>query len=654
MFDKKYFFGNLIEIEKEYDSSKNIKDKSIINNIKKKFITPKLFELDLSEKNNRLDIMLNDLAFYKNERNEIQAKDFKNYKTPVFKNLLFNNLERNLMEISYINNKEKRNEKINKIFAWYKDKKALEKDIKTITYKTYNEKNEISLKDFLSKKFTKKLKKITLNKNHRNLELVNKKMLNEYKRKILSKPFYALKKSISYCSRNDYDESKGNFFAKNYINKKSFLTPVNNYSRSFLCKSKSFNDLFFDKKINEEQNRLIAIKRNAEEIKEKIKEYGAIKSKFKGNLNNKFEKKHLINLYVNKEDLSSFLLKKYNSKEKEKEAKIKLEKNKKNKKENIITEENDNDSPFKRERSYSHKIQFTSFDPKISPNKSSENENEKNSTHPNKKIKSTRSSSLKKKQKYNLKKFSLKNFARLINFKLFSGKNNKIVTNQIQNIENETKNVKSTDNISIKEYKIKFPQEKSFSDLMTKNKKEKNKDAFPDIISKDILNKRILNYRQLCKLNTNDEKNLNDSEIIKSLNKYNYEELNMNNKVAGKHFEKLRNKYNKFKDNLLKMRLSISFDKKQEFENLMKKIRTKKFNSLELNDEDDNYLAEKEDMKNDTLFEFRFKRKHQNKNINYSLFHALVNPNDNSNYSKYYLPRSGSMLLLKDIPKKFF
>ena len=60
MFDKKYFFGNLIEIEKEYDSSKNIKDKSIINNIKKKFITPKLFELDLSEKNNRLDIMLND------------------------------------------------------------------------------------------------------------------------------------------------------------------------------------------------------------------------------------------------------------------------------------------------------------------------------------------------------------------------------------------------------------------------------------------------------------------------------------------------------------------------------------------------------------------------------------------------------------------
>ena len=68
---------------------------------------------------------------------------------------------------------------------------------------------------------------------------------------------------------------------------------------------------------------------------------------------------------------------------------------------------------------------------------------------------------------------------------------------------------------------------------MTKNKKEKNKDAFPDIISKDILNKRILNYRQLCKLNTNDEKNLNDSEIIKSLNKYNYEEL-IKNEIINK------------------------------------------------------------------------------------------------------------------------
>ena len=323
----------------------------------------------------------------------------------------------------------------------------------------------------------------------------------------------------------------------------------------------------------------------------------------------------------------------------------------------IKTEENDNNITFKRERSYSYKIKTTSFHPNMSPISLNENEKNKevNLTQSNKKNKVLqRSLSLKKKQKYHLKKFSLINFSRLINLKLFSGKNNKIFTNQIKNIENDTKNIKSTDKISIKEYKIKFPQEKSFSDLMTKNKKEKNKDAFPDIISKDILNKRILNYRQLCKLNTNDEKNLNDSEIIKSLNKYNYEELNMNNKVAGKHFEKLRNKYNKFKDNLLKMRLSISFDKKQEFENLMKKIRTKKFNSLELNDEDDNYLAEKEDMKNDTLFEFRFKRKHQNKNINYSLFHALVNPNDNSNYSKYYLPRSGSMLLLKDIPKKFF
>ena len=35
-------------------------------------------------------------------------------------------------------------------------------------------------------------------------------------------------------------------------------------------------------------------------MKEKIKEFGLIKSKFKENLYNKFEKKNLINLYVNK------------------------------------------------------------------------------------------------------------------------------------------------------------------------------------------------------------------------------------------------------------------------------------------------------------------------------------------------------------------
>ena len=651
MLDEKDFFKNKIENEKEFDNSNDVLDISALDEFKKKYIAPKLVELNLIENNNYLNIMINDIINYKKEKNEIPVKDFINYNnTNIFKNLLYNNLEKNLVEISYIYDKEKRNEKINKIYEWYKDKKNLEKDIKTITYKSYKEKDEISKRDFLSKKLSKNLQEIKFNKNPRNLELIHRNKLDEYKRRKLRKPFYALKKSLSFCSFNDFNDSKEISYEKYYKNKYSYLTPANREMNSFLGRSKSLNELLIEKKLNEERNKLIAIKRNEEEMKEKIKEFGLIKSKFKENLHNKFEKKNLINLYVNKENLSSFLLKKYNMKEKE--AKLNLNKNNENKNNtidnnrNIKTEENDNNITFKRERSYSYKIKTTSFHPNMSPISLNENEKNKevNLTQSNKKNKVLkRSLSLKKKQKYHLKKFSLINFSRLINLKLFSGKNNKIFTNQIQNIENDTKNIKSTDKISIKEYKIKFPEKKSFSELMTKNKKEKNIDAIPNYISKDILNKRIFNYRQLCKINTNEEKNNNDSDINKSLSKYNYEELSINK--TGNHFEKLRNKYNKFKDNLLKMRLSMSFDKKKEYENLMDKIRLNKYNNLELNYEDDNYLAEKEIFMNNSLFDYKFKRKNQN--INYPLFHALVNPNDNFNYSKNYLPRNGSLLLFK-------
>ena len=50
---------------------------------------------------------------------------------------------------------------------------------------------------------------------------------------------------------------------------------------------------------------------------------------------------------------------------------------------------------------------------------------------------------------------------------------------------------------------MKFPQEKADSELINKNKKEKNSDALPKLLSNETLNKEKLLYKQLCKLNTN-------------------------------------------------------------------------------------------------------------------------------------------------------
>ena len=209
----------------------------------------------------------------------------------------------------------------------------------------------------------------------------------------------------------------------------------------------------------------------------------------------------MINLYVNKNDLSSYLLKKYKLKEKEKnensETKLIIEpkesesfdkrrksinlsflfpnkktiseillSNKKNEEKdnndiinsknsdiNIIRSESSQSiTSSQKKRSYSHSIiekdkdkDKSSFTPgvslfKLSIDESGQN-NDKNTTNFSKKFKLSFQNKFakKKKGKTSIKKKSLNILSRLINLKTFSGKNNKIKTNQIQNLENESK-----------------------------------------------------------------------------------------------------------------------------------------------------------------------------------------------------------------------
>ena len=118
----------------------------------------------------------------------------------------------------------------------------------------------------------------------------------------------------------DYIKSdKGN------TNENIFLPPVNRetkFSYSYFRPMYDLNSIYLENKIIKEKNRLLSLKRNQEEIKEKLKEYSLFRAKFKENLNNKFEMRNLLNLYVNQNNLSSFLLKKYKVEEKEKKETI--------------------------------------------------------------------------------------------------------------------------------------------------------------------------------------------------------------------------------------------------------------------------------------------------------------------------------------------
>ena len=707
--------------------NKSFNSKQLIN-FKQKFISPMLSKLNSEEKNSYLDIMLDELSLYKYKKSENLSRN-KNVNFTLSKNLIYNYLEKYLLEVTYITDKEKRKEKINKVYEWYKGKLKLEKDVQTITYKTYNNKNEIDEKEYFLVKKRKKLNALDLDKSHRNLELIRKKMLNDYKRKQLSKPFCALKKSISSqilpiqedntvisstnFSLNDFNKTNEEIKEKTdininiNINPENFLTPMNKgikFSYSYLSPNYDLNDIYIENQMTKEKNKIIAMKRNQEELNEKLKEFSLFRARFKANSNNKLEKKRLINFYVNKNKLSSYLLKKYKLKEQEKEknenseTKLIIEpkeslsidkrrksinlsflflnknslsqsllSNKKNEKENndiinsknsdnniIRTESSENISSSKKERRFSHGINGKdkdkpSFIPgeslfKLSMDKSGDKNTGKNTTNFIKKFKLSfsRKFANEKNRKTSIKKKSLNILSRLINLKTFSGRNNKIKTNQIQNLENDSKKIKSTNDTYIKEYATKIPQEIINSDLLNKTKEE-------------------ITYKQLCKINANPSK-IDDYSDIKQrtkmiiLNKNNMEEVNKGllTKIKKRNnFEKLNDKYFKYKNNLLSMRQSMSTDKKIEYQNLVDKIKLKNLeDDSEYADISNNNLNEIESMKKDNLFYYRLKRKKENQF--FSLLKALVNPNDNSNYSRYYLPRNGSMLLSKDRAKKIF
>ena len=748
-------------IDELYEFNNKSKTQKHNSNITKKFLSQTLYKLNSEERNSYLDIMLNDLAFYKYQRSQSLFKNTIDTDISSPENFLYNFLEKYLMEVSYITDKEKREEKIRKIYEWYKEKKKFEKDMKTINYKSYKERNEVDENEYLLTKKESKFKTLDNDNNHRNIGLINKKMLEEYERKKMNKPFWALKKAISSqtlsfqgnntlmtstsLSRNNYekvdlnsiysstkgtnvptkknyiqetssfiDKPEGGLMEKDYIksdksntNENIFLPPVNRetkFSYSYFRPMYDLNSIYLENKIIKEKNRLLSLKRNQEEIKEKLKEYSLFRAKFKENLNNKFEMRNLLNLYVNQNNLSSFLLKKYKVEEKEKKETIEniesksiksineskegevneINKNKKgiyksfksDKTLNKLSGEDfnySNSNYFKSESSENYndsirgKHNSTDIHTSLTPNVklfdlSEEKNKDKDSGKLNRssRFSLTKRFSIKRKRKTLTKKKSII-LSNLFPLKLFSGKNEKIKTGQIQNLETDSKTIKSSQIVNIKEYKFKFPQEKVKFDLLNKNMKENNSDALPRILANEVLNKDKFNYQQLCKINNNPvnktylESDIRQTTKLNLLNKENVDKINKQLlvKIKKKNFyEKLNRRYNTYKHNFLSMRKSMSIDKRKEFDNLANKIKLKQINDNDFYDESEEGLTENENKSKNSFLNFRSQRKTDKKN--FPLLNALINPKENSNYSRFFLPRNGSMLLSRDKGHKFF
>jgi hypothetical protein len=99
------------------------------------------------------------------------------------------------------------------------------------------------------------------------------------------------------------------------------------------------------------------------------------------------------------------------------------------------------------------------------------------------------------------------------------------------------------------------------------------------------------------------------------------------------------------------MRRSMSNDKKKEYEYLADKIRSRQLNELLYNNEEyEDEIEEEKEGNNSSLLNPLGKSAGIKKNN--SLLEAIVNPNDNPVYSRFFLPRCGNMLLSRDEQNK--
>ena len=293
------------------------------------YINDSLIDFSKSQKNIYLDELIKNIIDF---RKKCIHQDTKNFSiiNSISKNyLLFHNIEKNLIEISYLSKRENRDEKIEILYKWYKNILNRNKILKKIKSKSFKYKNE-------KYSFNENASEVNnINKNKSCDNIINEENEKNEKMKI-SKREIRLKLSSAKIQKSDMENKtkkdiSWNFMThinstKNCANNKSliqttssFLVPLNQKIKlnlkpeksllfptipnkfSYTTKNKCDKDLIkIEQKIMDSKIKMLTEKRGWEELKEKVDAFGKKRSKFKENLNYKYEMKEMIEVYVNK------------------------------------------------------------------------------------------------------------------------------------------------------------------------------------------------------------------------------------------------------------------------------------------------------------------------------------------------------------------
>ena len=637
------------EDEKEYKGG----DK-IVFALKRNLISKYLIDFCKNKKNKKLDEMLSDLITY---------KIYKNSNEPFnLRQIIFEKLEKMMIEISCLRNEEIRMEKTQKLFLWYKGRIKAFEDIRKIQEKSYKEKDEIDDLEIYNEKELKKKsekediimneeeKNVKENLKHRNQDMLYKDMLEDYKVKQIKdsditgnrtksnkeldsfpikidKSLYKTLSSSSFKNYSHIGEITTFYSTKNgknpftlkkklgleeqtyySLNKRRFpkLNRETKFSYSYNRPTYDYNTMIVENNIVNCKLKNLKEKRGKEEINEGLENFGMDKAKFKENIINKYELKKIINMYSNDNQFNSALLKKYKLKRPIIKKGIKLKK-------------------------IGHK---KSIDDNFIKNNEESKENF-----------------------VIIRNDSKRSFSQVIKKFNFINEKPKIDINQIKNIDLNTNSIMEKEKNEIKVIKIKLKQTKDKIKKEYMNIKENYSDIPNDIVynifNKNPLFKQKFLYDRLCGIKTkkveisnkDTERDESESEYHNFyMSAYDFSNLKKLENYEEEKKKKTRNNeksiieaFDSSKDDFLNFRKTMSSWKKNNFEKLYNRIiKNKDKNEISNFTPESKYIS--------------FKRKINLKQEKHnSLEYALVNPIENSLYPRLYLPRNGSMLLTRKV-----
>ena len=680
------------------------------------------------EKNKRFDELISDLEifkqFYRQNLEKIKLESERNYSSLYnTKLLIYNVLEKNMVEISCLSNKDVRINRINNLYNWYKEKMKINEDLRRINQKSYKDVNEVideDLNDLENQKEQNDNNKL-IGKDfeidpHRNEEIIDKKIVNDYQRKVLSKnleerfhkiqnnendetnneinikddgelaktllslknqefsgggtysTFYSYKFGTNATSfgkfrqtDNDFpnfrETAKGgrqenSFFPSYNKATKTYYPPIvseTKFSYSYNRPEYNFENMTLENKIIKSKMKILAEKRAQEEIKSQIELMGKTRAKYIEQVNNKYEIRNVVDMYSKLNDFSSPLLQKYKLRESKSMSDIKdNNKNIFNKKPQIKNKDLNigirkmvrNNTNYKNNTVIENgdKIKL-----KLKEQKNLFESEQKMSNSSNKEVNKNIITKLKPKK---IQKDT----------KIFSGILDKIKLDSIKNIEN--KKIMEPLKMNKVKIKLKINKEKIQNDMLNNIKKfaaKPNSEIITSLMNTDSLFQTNNNYGILCNLNkrkssvdiinnNQNQDNTNESREEEEENYYtnnclslfdqgNLKKLNQNknqnkiypqstNSLTRIKFNQIHKTFDLNKDNYLNLRRTLSDWKKTECFSLLNELTKNKTPKIE-----------EEKIKKSNL-------RRQN-----SVLNAYVNPKDKFEFSQFYLPRTGSLLL---------